>query len=89
MGKKVNPTIVSLSYDALLKCFWRKEALKRFLRASGISASYLAQLDLSESKRVWLDRLFPLLAEQDKGPELLLAMANELAALTSFPDLAG
>lgn len=88
MAKKVNPTIVTLIYDALLKCFWRKEALKRFLRASGISANFLSQLDASESKRAWLDRLFPLLAEHSKGTDLLLAMARELSEQTSFPDLA-
>jgi hypothetical protein len=72
-----------------VKCFWRKEALKRFLRSAGISGSFLAQLDLNESKRAWLDRLFPLLAEQEKGPYVMLGMAKELAAQTTFPDLNG
>lgn len=89
MAKTINPTIVSLTYEALLQCFWRKEALKRFLRASGISGNFLAQLEASESKRAWLDRLFPLLAEASKGPDLLLAMSKELAALQNFPDLVG
>jgi hypothetical protein len=87
MAKKVNPTISALIYDALLKCFWRKEALKRYLRDSGISANYISQLDMSEQKRVWLDRLFPLLADQEKGPDLLLSMGENLAAMTAFPDL--
>jgi hypothetical protein len=89
VAKKVNPTLVGLIYDALLKCFWRKEALKRYLRASGVSGSFLAQLDPAESKRAWLDRLFPLMAESLKGPDAMIAMAKDLASLTAFPDLVG
>ena len=87
MAKKVSPKLVNLIYDALLKCFWRKEALKRFLRASHISSNIISQLDMSESKRTWLDRLFPLLADAAKGPDLLMDMARELSAMKDFPDL--
>jgi hypothetical protein len=87
MPKKVNPVILDLIYDALIKCFWRKEALKRFLRSAGIAGNYIAQMDMSESKRTWLDRLFPILTTKDKGPELLLAMARTLASMNHFPDL--
>lgn len=87
--KVVNPSIVNLVYDALLKCFWRKEALKRYLRNSGVSSKFLSDLDANETKRVWLDRLFPLLADHEKGAGLLMAMANDLASMTSFSDLVG
>jgi hypothetical protein len=89
MRKKINPVIASLIYDALLKCFWRKEALKRFLRSSGIAGSFLAQLDANETKRIWLDRLFPLVTEHEKGVDVLLGMAKALASLSTFPDLEG
>src|SRR6516162_5694090 len=89
LAKKLNPVVVNLIYDALLKCFWRKEALKRFLRTVGISGSYIAQLDNNETKRVWLDRLFPLVSEHENGTELLLTMGRSLATMTSFPDLQG
>jgi hypothetical protein len=89
MTKKINPAIADLIYDALLKSFWRKEALKRFLRASGIAGKYLAQLDSHESKRTWLDRLFPLVTEHEKGVDVLLGMARTLASQTTFPDLEG
>jgi hypothetical protein len=89
MPKKVNPALVNLIYDALLKCFWRKEALKRYLRTGGITGNFLAQLDMSESKRVWLDRLFPLIQEHEKGTDVLLAMGKSLASQTHFPDLEG
>ncbi len=89
MAKQLKPVLVSLIYDALLKCYWRKNALKQFLRSSGVSSNYLAQLDQSEKKRAWLDRLFPLLQDQVKGPELLMQMAKALAGMTVFPDLVG
>jgi Restriction endonuclease len=89
LAKKLNPVVVNLIYDALLKCFWRKEALKRFLRTSGISGTYIAQLDNNETKRVWLDRLFPLVSEHENGTELLLTIGRSLATMTHFHDLDG
>jgi|SRR5438132_5788489 len=89
MAKKIKPAIADLIYDALLKCFWRKEALKRFLRASGIAGSFLAQLDAHETKRTWLDRLFPLVTDHEKGVDVLLGMGKALASQTNFPDLEG
>lgn len=87
VAKKLKPAIVQLIYDALLNCFWRKEALKRFFQASGISGDYLAQLDMSETKRTWLDRLFLRLGDHEKGADLLLAMGKSLASMDRFPDL--
>ena len=74
------PHFIELVYDAVLKSFWRKPALKRFLRASGISDSALAQLDPSDTKRVWLDELFPKLEAVHKGRALINQMARSLAS---------
>jgi hypothetical protein len=81
------PHFIELVYDALLKSFWRKPALKRFLKASGISDNALAQLDTNETKRNWLDSLFPKLEAAQKGPALITSMAHSLAEQTTFPDL--
>ncbi len=89
MAKRLNPVVAGLIYDALLKCFWRKEALKRFLLLSGIAGNFVAQLDMSEPKRRWLDRLLPLVNAHEKGSEVLLRMGRSLAAMGSFPDLEG
>lgn len=78
---------LELVYDALLKSFWRKPALKRFLRRCGIDEPSLAQLDHEETKRQWLDRLFPQLERTDKGRTVINRMARELADQTAFPDL--
>jgi hypothetical protein len=78
---------VGLVYDALLKSYWRKRALRRFLRRSHIAESFLAQLSADESKRDWLDRLFPKLETSDRGQAVIQAMARALADQTTFPDL--
>jgi len=81
------PHFIELVYDAALKSFWRKPALKRFLRALGISEAALAQLDPNDTKRVWLDQLFPKLETAAKGTALINQMARALAEQTKFPDL--
>jgi hypothetical protein len=86
-AKKLSPHFIELVYDALLKSFWRKSALKKFLRRSGISENALAKMDETDSKRVWLDNLFPKLEAAQKGPTLVIQMAHALAEQTSFPDL--
>src|SRR5207248_2557813 len=61
MATDLSPHFVELVYDALLKSFWRRKALKRFLRLSKVPEPLLAQLHDGEIKRDWLDRLFPQL----------------------------
>lgn len=78
---------IDLVYDALLKSYWRKEALRRFLRRSHIAESFLAQLSPDESKREWLDRLFPKLEATDRGQAIIQQIARSLADQTTFPDL--
>jgi hypothetical protein len=87
MRTKLPPQLIDLIYDALVKSFWRKGTLRTFLRRSGISENFLVQLDSGESKRAWLDRLFPKLEAAEKGPAVILQMARTLAGQKSFPDL--
>ena len=87
MKTKLPSELIDLVYDALVKSFWRKGALRTFLRRSGISENFLIQLDSGESKRAWLDRLFPKLEAAEKGPAVILQMARTLAGQKSFPDL--
>ena len=63
MASKLSPHFIELVYDALLKSFWRKKALRNFLRRSHVSENFLGQLTDDESKRDWLDRLFRRLEE--------------------------
>ena len=60
------PYFLDLVYDALLKSFWRKPALKRFLRRSGVSEAALATSTGNDSKRDWLDQLFPKIEAAQK-----------------------
>ena len=81
---------VDLVYEALLQSYWRKSALAKFLRHSGVSARTLADWHQGEeTKRVFLDRLFPKLEEKEKGRILVQQMGRELSEQTSFPDLGG
>lgn len=87
MPAVLSPHFIDLVQDALLKSFWRKEALKKFLRRSHVSDNFLAQLSTAESKREWLDRLFPKLEASDRGHAVIQQMARSLADQTTFPDL--
>ncbi|HEV3076488.1 MAG TPA: hypothetical protein VHB47_18840 [Thermoanaerobaculia bacterium] len=89
MAKRLSPTFVALVYEATLRSFWRKKTLSRFLRHGGIAASFLAGWTPDESKRDFLDRLFAKLPSVTKGPEIILAIARDLAYQESFPDLLG
>ncbi|MDD2662117.1 MAG: hypothetical protein PHY54_20940 [Methylococcales bacterium] len=87
MANKITPHLITLTYAALLNSFWRKESLKKFLRACHISESHLSSFSLDESKREFLDRTFPALQKSDKGQALIYQLAINLAEQTSFPDL--
>ena len=87
MPSKLPPHFVDLVQDALLKSFWTKKALKRFLRRSHVSERFLSQLDPNEYKRDWLDLLFPKLEATDRGLALIQQMALALAEQVTFPDL--
>lgn len=67
MAAKFTPRLVELTYEAALKSYWRKEALKKFLRASHISENFLATWGGEESKRDFLDKVFQKLQVSNKG----------------------
>ena len=87
MVAKFTPRLVELTYEAALKSYWRKEALKKFLRASHISGSFLATWGGEESKRDFLDKAFQKLQASDKGKAVIFEMARSLSEQTTFPDL--
>lgn len=87
MAAKITARLIELTYEAALKSYWRKEALRKFLRASHIAESHLATWAEGESKREFLDRTFSKLQASDRGKALIYEMARSLSEQTSFPDL--
>lgn len=87
MVAKITPRLIDLTYEAALKAFWRKNALRKFLRGTHISESFLATWAPDESKREFLDRLFAQLQKSEKGKAVVFRMARSLAEITTFPDL--
>lgn len=87
MIARITPHLITLTYDAALKSFWRKSSLRKFLRECRISQNFLATWGPDESKREFLDRVFAELQKTDKGRKALLLMAASLAEQESFPDL--
>jgi hypothetical protein len=90
MREKLPPHFLDLVADALLHSFWRKRALRSFLRRMGIRASFLATWnDEDETKRDFLYRMFPQLEGTEKGQGVIRDMACELSEQVKFPDLDG
>lgn len=87
MKTSLTPYYIDLVYDACLKSFWRRRALSNFLRQCGIADSFLGTWGTDESKRDFLDRLFPELLKTDKGRSGLLRISASLIEQRSFPDL--
>ena len=86
----IPPHYLDLVADAALKSYWRKRALRLFLRRCGVSETFLATWQEDESKRDLLHRLFPRLEESgDAGLKLVNRMADSLIQQSSFPDLSG
>ena len=87
MAIKVTPHLVQLAYEAALKSFWRKQALRKFLKDCQVSDAHLATWAPEESKREFLDRTFAALQRSDRGKALIGQMVFFLAEQTTFPDL--
>lgn len=87
MKKKLAPAFIELTHDALLKAFWYKPTLRLFLMQNGIKESALAQWHADQSKREYLDWLWPQLVKTDPGHTVILEMARSLAEMQHFPDL--
>lgn len=83
------PHFLDLVAEAAHKSFWRKRALRAFLRRCGISESALSSWAADESKRDFLDRIFPVVERHAQGSRVLTKMARSLAEQASFPDLEG
>ena len=87
MAAKITPRLIELTYAAILKSYWRKNALRTFLRASHVAESFIAAWAEDESKREVLDRLFQKLQQSDRGKAVIFQMAKSLSEQTTFPDL--
>ena len=87
MAAKITPRLIELTYEAALKSFWRKEALRKFLRASYVSETFVSTWASDESKRDFLDRAFEKLQISDRGKAVIFEMARSLSEQTTFPDL--
>ncbi len=87
MAAKITPRLIELAYEAALKSYWRRNALRKFLLASHVADSFLATWSDDESKRDLLDRLFPKLQASDRGKAVIFQMARSLSEQTTFPDL--
>lgn len=87
MNGDINPHLIELVYNAVLKSFWRKQALRKFLRNCRISESFLSTWNVEESKREFLDRLFTELPKSERGRAAIFKIAQFLLEQKSFPDL--
>lgn len=87
MAAKITPRLVQLTYEAALKSYWRKNTLRKFLRASHVSENFLATWSEDETKRDFLDRAFEKLQQSDKGKRAIFEMSKSLSEQTTFPDL--
>ncbi len=87
MATKITPRLIDLTYEATLKSYWRKEALRKFLRASHVAETFLATWGSDESKREFLDKVFQKLQGSDRGKAVIFEMARSLSEQTTFPDL--
>lgn len=86
-SKRLSPAFVELTLDTLLKAIWRKTTLRRFLQQHNVSSADLAQWHADQTKRAFLEWVWPQLVESDRGQNAILAMARSLADMRHFPDL--
>jgi hypothetical protein len=87
VAAKITPHLIDLTYEAALKSYWRKGALRKFLLASHLTELFLATWTPEESKRNFLDRVFHRLQASDRGKAVIFEMARNLSEQTAFPDL--
>lgn len=87
MAARITPRLIELTYEAALKSFWRKEALRKFLLASHVADTFVSTWTEEESKRDFLDRTFQKLLTTDRGKAVIFEMARYLSEQKTFPDL--
>ncbi len=88
MKSKITPHFIDLLFEATLKSFWRKSALRRFLGEVGVSNTFLSSLQ-EETKREVLERLFDKLKNSESREAIFARMARALVEQKLFPDLEG
>jgi hypothetical protein len=86
---KLPPHYIQLVWEATHKSFWRRQALHDFLRRCGVKESFLATWTTDESKRDFLNRLFPRLETSGAGVAVINKMADALSEQKVFLDLEG
>jgi len=89
MAEAVTPELIALVQDATLKAFWRKNALRQFLRGCGVQEAFLTSLSSDETKRDFLYRLIDALQKSKTGAHGIRTIAVLLSEQTCFPDLDG
>ena len=89
MPEQLPSHFIDLVQDALLKSFWRKNTLLNFLRRHKIAETFLTTWQETETKRVFVGRLFPKLELDNKGAQVIKQMAVSLSDQVKFPDLEG
>lgn len=89
MPERLPAHFLDLVADSLLHSFWRKRALRAFLRRMGIKESFLATWNEDETKRDFIYRMFPPLEKSDAGQRVIRDLARELSEQVKFPDLDG
>jgi hypothetical protein len=87
LAAKITPRLIELTYEAVLKSYWRRNALRKFLTASHVANSFVGAWPEDESKRDLLDRLFQRLQVTEKGQAVIFQMAQSLSEQSTFPDL--
>ncbi|MHA6574106.1 hypothetical protein [Pseudomonas yamanorum] len=87
MAAKITPRLIELTYESVLKSFWRRKALQKFLLASHVAEKFVDTWTTDESKRDLLDRMFPRLQASDRGKAVIFQIARNLSEQTTFPDL--
>jgi hypothetical protein len=85
MIKRLAPTFIDLTQDAVLKAFWYRSSLRFFLQQHGISDIDLARWQPDQTKRVYITWLWEQLirTDWDTTPS---GEARSLARC-GFPDL--
>lgn len=87
MALLITPHLVQLTFEAALQSFWRKEALRKFLRDCHVAEAHISTWAADEVKRTFLDRTFSALQRTEDGKRVIGKMAVSLTEQTTFPDL--
>ena len=76
MPETLPPHYVQLVWEATHKSFWRRQSLHDFLRRCNIGEGLLSSWTQDETKRDFLNRLFPKLEGTESGIRAINRMAD-------------